>query len=74
MDLEQWWTLVMPDTREWLMAHNGEALTPEVVADISRAGGMIAAESWWMGQRTADGVHLSDAATDWIEERGNGEQ
>ena len=74
MDLEQWWTLVMPGTRQWLVAHNGEALTPEVVADISRVGGLIAAESWWIGERTPDGVNLSDAATDWIEERANAEQ
>jgi hypothetical protein len=74
MDLEQWWPLVAPGTREWLIAHNGEALTPEVAADISRVGGLIAAESWWMGERTQDGLHLSDAATDWIEERANAEQ
>lgn len=74
MDLEQWWNDVMPETRDWLVANNGDALTPEVVADISRAGGLIATDSWWMGERGPDGVFLSDAATDWIEERANGEQ
>ncbi|TKV25903.1 hypothetical protein FDK12_14610 [Arthrobacter sp. NamB2] len=72
MDLEQWWTRVMPVTREWLAAHNGEALTPEVVADISRAGGLVASDAWWLGQRGPDGVFLSDAAMDWIEEQANG--
>ncbi len=74
MDLEQWWNDVTPQTRDWLIAHNGEALSPEVVAAISRAGGLVATESWWMGGRGPDGVFLSDAATDWIEERANGEQ
>ena len=73
MDLEQWWNSVTPQTREWLIAHNGEALTPEVVADISGAGGLVASESWWMGERGPDGILLSDAATDWIEERANEE-
>ncbi|KNC18673.1 hypothetical protein AC792_10655 [Arthrobacter sp. RIT-PI-e] len=69
MDLEQWWTDVTPGTREWLAANSGSALTPEVVADISRAGGLIAAESWWMGERGADGVFLSPEAEQWIGRR-----
>lgn len=73
MELEQWWDGVLQQTRDWLIAHNGEALTPEVVADISRAGGLVASDAWWMGERTADGIFLSAAATDWIEERANGE-
>ncbi|BBE23998.1 hypothetical protein MN0502_28810 [Arthrobacter sp. MN05-02] len=74
MDLDQWWNDVMPETRQWLVGNNGAALTPEVVADISRAGGLIASDSWWMGERGPEGVFLSDAATDWIEERANNEQ
>lgn len=73
MELEQWWNDVTPRTRDWLIAHNGEALPPEVVAEISAAGGQVASESWWMGERRPDGLFLSDAATDWIEERANGE-
>ena len=69
MDLEQWWTDVLPATREWLAHNSGSALTPEVVADISRAGGLIAAESWWMGERGPDGVRLSTAAEQWIRDR-----
>lgn len=69
MELDEWWNDVMPETRQWLISNNGTALTPEVVADISRAGGLIASDSWWMGQRGPEGVFLSDAATDWIEER-----
>ncbi len=74
MELDEWWNDVMPETRQWLISNNGTALTPEVVADISRAGGLIASDSWWMGERGPDGVFLSDAATDWIEERANAEQ
>ncbi|AUZ88163.1 hypothetical protein ACX80U_08130 [Arthrobacter sp. TmT3-37] len=69
MELDEWWNDVMPETRQWLISNNGTALTPEVVADISRAGGLIASDSWWMGERGPEGVFLSDAATDWIEER-----
>ncbi len=69
MDLAQWWTDVMPETREWLTANSGSALTPEVVADISRAGGLIAANSWWMGERGPEGVFLSEEADQWIRGR-----
>lgn len=74
MELDEWWNDVMPETRQWLISNNGTALTPEVVADISRAGGLIASDSWWMGQRGPEGVFLSDAATDWIEERADNER
>ncbi|MCU1633003.1 MAG: phosphatase [Micrococcaceae bacterium] len=73
MDLEQWWPAVLPGTRDWLINNNGDALTPEVAADISRAGGLIASDPWWIGERGPDGIFLSDAATDWIEARANGE-
>lgn len=74
MELDEWWNDVMPETRQWLISNNGTALTPEVVADISRAGGLIASDSWWMGERGPEGVFLSDAATDWIEERADNER
>ena len=72
MDLDQWWTDVMPSTRDWLIAHNGEALSPEVVADISRSGGLIASDTWWMGERGPDGVHLSDASSGRVRLDGSG--
>lgn len=74
MELDEWWNDVMPETRQWLISNNGTALTPEVVADISRAGGLIASDSWWTGERGPEGVFLSDAATDWIEERADNER
>ncbi|WP_422390654.1 hypothetical protein [Arthrobacter sp. N1] len=73
MELDEWWAAVLPETRQWLGDHNGEALSPEVAADISRVGGLIAADPWWIGERGPDGVFLSDAATDWIEARANAE-
>lgn len=59
----------MPETRTWLTENPGAALTPEVVADISRTGGLIAADSWWMGRSEPGDVRLSDEATDWIRSR-----
>ena len=61
MSIEQWWPAVAASTREWLIANNGDVLTPEVRAEIVRVGG------------TVDGVHLSDEESDWIEAVANDE-
>ena len=42
MDIENWWPKLQPSTRQWLIAHNGEALPAEVAAEIRRAGGTVA--------------------------------
>ena len=61
MSIEQWWQALRASTREWLIANNGEAVTPEIRAEIESAGG------------TVDGIHLSDKESDWIEAVANDE-
>jgi hypothetical protein len=73
MDIEQWWPRLSPATREWLTANNGEVIPPPIVGEIIDAGGDPAAGSWWVGESGIDGLSLSDAAIDWIEEAANGE-
>lgn len=60
-------------TRDWLIANNGDALTASVVEEITRAGGQVASDAWWVGQSGPTGFYLSDEAVDWIEEVANGE-
>jgi hypothetical protein len=73
VDLEVRWPLLQQESRDWLVAHNGEALSAAVLDDLARVGGSVPAEAWWVGASGPDGVHLSDAAIDWVETVANGE-
>lgn len=72
MKIQEWWPLVTPETRNWLTAHNGEPLAPQVSADILAATRGTTEPEWWAGDST-DGPQLTDSATDWIETIANGE-
>ena len=48
-------------------------LPASIIAEITRAGGLVGTEAWWIGQNGPTGFSLSDAAVDWIEEVANGE-
>lgn len=71
--LEEWWPRLSQETRDWLMANNGDAVPAAVVDEITRAGGAVATDAWWVGQNGPAGFYLSDEAIDWIEEVANGE-
>ncbi|GAB3033980.1 hypothetical protein GCM10027052_09370 [Parafrigoribacterium mesophilum] len=62
-----------PTTREWLIENNGDAVPPEIVAEITAAGGSITSDAWWVGQSGPSGFYISDEAADWIEAAANGE-
>ena len=68
-----WWFKLRPQTQEWLIANNGDAVPPWVIDEITRAGGSVEPDAWWDGQNGPAGYYLSDAAVDWIEEVANGE-
>lgn len=68
-----WWDRVDDQARAWLIAHNGEAVAPDVLDQIVAAGGDLTTDAWWVGQTGPEGVHLSDEATDWIETVANEE-
>jgi hypothetical protein len=55
------------------MANNGEVLSTPVLTDLERVGGPFSSDAWWLGEHGPDGVHLSDAGSDWIEAVANGE-
>ncbi|GAA2746390.1 hypothetical protein GCM10009868_31600 [Terrabacter aerolatus] len=73
MSLETWWAQVRPETREWLVAHNGEPLPDAVVADILRVEGHVGADAWWADRDGNRGLSLSDAGVDWVEAVANDE-
>jgi len=68
MSMEVWWSTLRPETRDWLIAHNGEAVPAAVVEEIARAGGSVTSDAWWVGRNGPTGFYFSDAAIDWVEE------
>jgi hypothetical protein len=69
----EWWPKLDSHTQAWLVAHNGEAVPPEVLSKVIAAGGSVTLNAWWVGESGPDGFSLSDAAVDWIEATANGE-
>lgn len=62
MNIEVWWPKVRRESRRWLIENNGDAVRPDIIDEIVRAGGTVA------------GVYLSDDAVDWVEAVANGEK
>ncbi len=73
MDIDEWWYRLRPETQEWLIANNGDAVPEDMVAEIVQAGAVIGSDSWWIGEPGQPGFFLSDAAIDWIEAVANEE-
>lgn len=61
MSIDVWWPRLRRESREWLVANNGDAVPAEVVDDIVRAGGAVS------------GSYLPDDEVDWVEAVANGE-
>ncbi|WP_226760030.1 hypothetical protein [Arthrobacter sp. SO3] len=73
MRIEQWWPRLKPSTREWLVENNGDAVPPEMIVEITQAGGSVSSDAWWVGESRPSGFYFSDEGVDWIEAVGNGE-
>lgn len=71
MQILDWWPKLDRDTQAWLIAHNGEAVAPKVLARIVAAGNSTTSNAWWVGEDGPDGFFLSDEAVDWIEATAN---
>ncbi|MGO4585411.1 hypothetical protein AB4Z38_16235 [Arthrobacter sp. 2RAF6] len=73
MSIEHWWPKLKLSTQKWLIENNGDAVSPDVVAEITRVGGVITSDAWWVGENGPSGLYFSDEAVDWIEAVANGE-
>jgi hypothetical protein len=74
MTVSQWWPLLQPSTRAWLIAHNGEPLPAWITAEIAWNGIPVNSAQSWIDRSSPDGFFLSDEAIDWIEATANGER
>lgn len=73
MNIEEWWPKLRRESREYLIANNGDVVPAALVAEITRAGGDKDSDAWRAGDSGADGFYLTDEAIDWIDEVANGE-
>lgn len=73
MNIDELWPRLDTATRDWLIAHDGEAVPEHVLVQIAAAGGAVTSDAWWVGQPGPDGFYLSDEATDWVEATSNSE-
>jgi len=73
MEIDDWWSRLEPESREWLIDNNGDAVRGDIVAEIAQLGGMTASGAWWVGEDGPSGFYLSDRAIDWVEAKANDE-
>lgn len=73
MPIAQWWPKLRPQTRDWLIANNGDVVPEAIMAEIAEAGGPATSDSWWIRDEDATGAVLPDDAADWIDETANDE-
>ena len=73
MSLETWWSLLRQESRDSLIANNGDALSTAVLDDIVRVSGPLPSDAWWAGENGPNGFYFSDAGVDWVEEVANEE-
>jgi len=74
MSLEICWPLLQQESRDWLVANNGDALSKLVLDDLARVGGPVPSGAWWVSESGPASFYLSDAGIDWIEAVANGER
>lgn len=73
MSIEAWWPRLPQESRDYLIANNGDVVPDRLVEEIAGVGGPITTDAWWVGQTGPAGFYLSDEAIDWIDEVANGE-
>ncbi len=73
MSIEVWWPRLRRETRDWLIANNGDAVPAPIIEEIARAGGPTTSDAWWADQDGSSGSVMPDDAIDWIEEIANDE-
>lgn len=71
--IEHWWPRLSQETRDLLIAGNGDEVPASVIAEITRAGGQVASDDREAGHANPQGTYLPDEVVDWIEAVANGE-
>lgn len=67
MSIEAWWPKLRPETRDYLIANNGNVVPARLVGEIAGVGGAITTDAWWIGRADPIRFYLSDEGIDWID-------
>lgn len=73
MNIEDWWPNLSDSARQWLIANNGDVVSPVILDEIAEAGGVVDSDADWVGESGSEGFFLSNSAVDWIEAAANDE-
>ena len=73
MENAQWWSKLLPSTRDWLIENNGDRVPAHLVEEIRQAGGPTPSEAASTDDGEAVGGYFPDEIIDWIEAAGNDE-
>ena len=73
MDMATWWPRLRPESRQRLIANNGDAVPPSIVEEIAAVGGPAATDAWWAELDGSPGYGMPDDAVDWVEAAANDE-
>ena len=71
MTIEAWWPRLRTETREWLIANNGDAVPSLIVEEIAAQGGPAVTDAWWANVDGSPGQGMPDEVVDWIAEVAN---
>jgi hypothetical protein len=70
--VDAWWPRLSQETRDWLVADNGDEVSALIIGEIRRFGGLVETDGW-DGQDHPTGSYLPEDVVDWVEAVGNGE-
>lgn len=73
MNIQDWWPLLDPSTRQWLINNNGDMVPPGILDQIKAVAGQAETHASWVGDDGPEGFSLSDEAIDWVEQAANDE-
>ena len=73
MDMSQIWPRLTAATQTWLVDHNGEPLTDDILDEVLAVTAGHRDPRWWAGESREGETQLTDEAVDWIDETANAE-
>lgn len=62
MNIQVWWPMIRQESRDWLIANNGDAVRDDIAEEVLRVSG------------ATTGSYLSDEDVEWVEAVANGER
>ena len=74
LTIEMWWPRLRAESRQWLIANNGDVVPPLIIEEVAAEGGPAVTDAWWADSDGSPGRVMPDEAVDWIEAAANDEE